>query len=358
MISVLIAASVGLIVSLLGTPFVIRLFRSRGYGQEIRADGPTTHQTKRGTPTMGGTVIILATLLGYAGAHVTQRRGPSVSGLLVLFVMTGLGAVGFLDDYIKIRKQRSLGLTVRTKFIGEAVVAVIFSVFALRYANAHGWTPASKYISFVRDTTLSVGPYLFPLLAFLLIAAASNAVNLTDGLDGLAAGSSAMVFGAYTVMAFWMYGNVCFGPRSPDPAAGCYVVRDPLDVSLISAAAMGACFGFLWWNAAPAKIFMGDTGSLALGGAFASIAMVTRTELLLMILGGLFVMETLSVILQVVSYKTTGRRMFNMAPVHHHFELAGWPETTVIIRFWILAGLAAAFGLGLFYAEFLSRGGP
>ena len=358
MISVLIAGSVGLIVSLLGTPFVIRLFRSRGYGQEIRADGPTTHQTKRGTPTMGGTVIILATLLGYAGAHVAQQRGPSVSGLLVLFVMTGLGAVGFLDDYIKIRKQRSLGLTVRTKFIGEAVVAVIFSVFALRYANAHGWTPASRYISFVRDTTLSVGPYLFPLVAFLLIAAASNAVNLTDGLDGLAAGSSAMVFGAYTVMAFWMYGNVCFGPRAPDVAAGCYIVRDPLDISLISAAAMGACFGFLWWNAAPAKIFMGDTGSLALGGAFASIAMVTRTELLLMILGGLFVMETLSVILQVLSFKTTGRRMFNMAPVHHHFELAGWPETTVIIRFWILAGLAVAFGLGLFYAEFLSRGGP
>ncbi|MGZ4664495.1 MAG: phospho-N-acetylmuramoyl-pentapeptide-transferase [Frankiaceae bacterium] len=358
MISVLIAGSVGLIVSLLGTPFVIRLFRSRGYGQEIRADGPTTHHTKRGTPTMGGTVIILATLLGYAGAHVAQQRGPSVSGLLVLFVMTGLGAVGFLDDYIKIRKQRSLGLTVRTKFIGEAVVAVVFSVFALRYANAQGWTPASRYISFVRDTTLSVGPYLFPLVAFLLIAAASNAVNLTDGLDGLAAGSSAMVFGAYTVMAFWMYGNVCFGPRSPDVAAGCYIVRDPLDISLISAAAMGACFGFLWWNAAPAKIFMGDTGSLALGGAFASIAMVTRTELLLMILGGLFVMETLSVILQVLSFKTTGRRMFNMAPVHHHFELAGWPETTVIIRFWILAGLAVAFGLGLFYAEFLSRGGP
>ena len=358
MISVLIAGSVGLIVSLLGTPFVIRLFRSRGYGQEIRADGPTTHQTKRGTPTMGGTVIIVATLLGYAGAHVAQQRGPSVSGLLVLFVMTGLGAVGFLDDYIKIRKQRSLGLTVRTKFIGEAVVAVVFSVFALRYANAHGWTPASRYISFVRDTTLSVGPYLFPLVAFLLIAAASNAVNLTDGLDGLAAGSSAMVFGAYTVMAFWMYGNVCFGPRSPDVATGCYIVRDPLDISLISAAAMGACFGFLWWNAAPAKIFMGDTGSLALGGAFASIAMVTRTELLLMILGGLFVMETLSVILQVLSFKTTGRRMFNMAPVHHHFELAGWPETTVIIRFWILAGLAVAFGLGLFYAEFLSRGGP
>ncbi len=355
MIAVLIAGSVGLIVSLLGTPFVIRLFRSRGYGQEIREDGPTTHQTKRGTPTMGGTVIIFATLLGYAGAHLAQQRGPSVSGLLVLLVMTGLGAVGFLDDYIKIRKQRNLGLTVRTKFVGEAIVAVIFSIFALRYANIHGWTPASGYISFVRDTTLSVGPYLFPLVAFLLIAAASNAVNLTDGLDGLAAGSSAMVFGAYTVMAFWMYGNVCFGPRA---AEGCYVIRDPLDISLVSAAAMGSCFGFLWWNAAPAKIFMGDTGSLALGGAFASIAMVTRTELLLMILGGLFVMETLSVILQVLSFRTTGRRMFNMAPIHHHFELAGWPETTVIVRFWILAGLAVAFGLGLFYAEFLSRGGP
>ena len=358
MISVLIAGSVGLIVSLLGTPFVIRLFRSRGYGQEIRADGPTTHQTKRGTPTMGGTVIILATLLGYAGAHVAQQRGPSVSGLLVLFVMTGLGAVGFLDDYIKIRKQRSLGLTVRTKFIGEAVVAVIFSVFALRYANAHGWTPASSYISFVRDTTLSVGPYLFPLVGL-----PADRGGVERGQPHRRAGRAGGGQLGDGVRRLHRHGLLDVRQRvlraaSPDVAAGCYIVRDPLDISLISAAAMGACFGFLWWNAAPAKIFMGDTGSLALGGAFASIAMVTRTELLLMILGGLFVMETLSVILQVLSFKTTGRRMFNMAPVHHHFELAGWPETTVIIRFWILAGLAVAFGLGLFYAEFLSRGGP
>ncbi|WP_131747415.1 phospho-N-acetylmuramoyl-pentapeptide-transferase [Frankia sp. Cppng1_Ct_nod] len=351
---VLVAALVALVVSLLGTPSVIKLFRRQGYGQEIREDGPSSHLTKRGTPTMGGTVIILATLLGYFGAHLITAKGFTASGLLVLMVMTGLGMVGFLDDYIKIRKQRSLGLTARTKFAGQAAVALAFGLLAVRFKNAGGLLPGSTFVSIVRDTDFSIGLIGFPLLAWIIIAATSNAVNLTDGLDGLAAGTSAMVFGAYVVISFWQFGNLCEpGPLTP----GCYYVRDPLDVALVAAAAMGACFGFLWWNASPAKIFMGDTGSLALGGAFASIAIVSRTELLLFVLGGLFVVETLSVILQVAFFKATRKRVFNMAPIHHHFELAEWPETTVIIRFWIVSGLAVAFGLGLFYAEFLSHGG-
>ncbi len=345
---------VALVVSLLGTPWVIRFFRRQGYGQEIREDGPSSHLTKRGTPTMGGTVIIVATLVGYFLAHLVTGIGFTASGLLVLLVMTGLGIVGFLDDWIKIRKQRSLGLTARMKFAGQAAVALAFGLLAVRFKNDAGLLPGSTYISIVRDTSLSVGIIGFPLLAWIIIAATSNAVNLTDGLDGLAAGTSAMVFGAYVVISFWQFGNLCEPGDSP---AGCYAVRDPLDVALVAAMAMGACFGFLWWNASPAKIFMGDTGSLALGGAFASIAIVSRTELLLVVLGGLFVIETLSVLIQVAFFKATKKRVFNMAPIHHHFELAEWPETTVIIRFWIVSGLAVAFGLGLFYAEFLSHGG-
>jgi phospho-N-acetylmuramoyl-pentapeptide-transferase len=349
--NVLVAALVSLIVSLLGTPFAIRFFRRRGYGQLIRDDGPTTHHTKRGTPTMGGTVIILATLLGYAVAHLAFLRGVTSSGLLVLMLMTGLGAVGFLDDFIKIRKQRSLGLTATAKFGGQAVVAIAFGVLATRFVH-RGLSPASTHLSFVRDYGLDFGAVAFVLWAYFMIAATSNGVNLTDGLDGLASGASCMVFGAYVIIAFWQFGNNCL----TQAGGNCYNVRDPLDIAVVSAAAMGACFGFLWWNASPARIFMGDTGSLALGGALAGIAMTTRTELLLIVLGGLYVVEAASVIVQVIAFRFFRRRVFNMAPVHHHFELAGWNENTVIVRFWIIAGLAVAFGLGVFYAEFLSQG--
>jgi phospho-N-acetylmuramoyl-pentapeptide-transferase len=356
--TVLIAAATSLLVSLLCTPAVVRLFRRRGYGQEIREDGPQSHATKRGTPTMGGAVIIGATLVGYAVAHLAvvnqPNRGPTASGLLVLALMTGLGLVGFLDDFIKIRKQRSLGLNAAAKFTGQLVVGLGFAVAALQFRNPAGLTPASTNLSFVRDyEAIALGSVGFVIFAYLVITATSNAVNLTDGLDGLAAGSSIMVFGAYAVIGFWQFRNSCV----LQPAlAACYDARDPLDVALVAAAAMGACFGFLWWNASPAKIFMGDTGSLAIGGAFAGIAIVTRTELLLIVLGGLFVVETISVIIQVGVFKLTRKRVFNMAPIHHHFELAGWVENTVIVRFWIIAGLAVAFGLGLFYAEYLSVG--
>ena len=358
MISVLTAAITALVLSLIGTPAVVRFFRRQGYGQEIREDGPASHATKRGTPTMGGTVILLATFAGYLVAHVialrNPGRGPTASGLLVLGLMGSLGVVGFLDDFIKIRKQRSLGLTALAKFGGQLVTGVGFAVLALQFKNKNTHlTPASTHLSFVRDYAgWSMGTIGFVVFAYLVITATSNAVNLTDGLDGLASGSMVMVLASYVIIAFWQFGNAC----TTKATAGCYEARDPLDLALIAAAAMGACFGFLWWNASPAKIFMGDTGSLSLGGLLAGLAITTRTELLLVVLGGLFVVETLSVVIQVGFFKLTRKRVFNMAPIHHHFELAGWVENTVIVRFWIICGLAVAFGIGLFYAEFLSNG--
>jgi phospho-N-acetylmuramoyl-pentapeptide-transferase len=348
---ILFAASVALLVGLLGTPAAIRIFRGQGYGQLIRDDGPTTHHTKRGTPTMGGAVIIIAALLGYTVAHVATLTGPTASGLLVLFLMTGLGLVGFVDDFIKISKQRSLGLRSGAKLAGQSVVSVAFAVLALNFADPGGLTPASDSLSFVRDTALVLTPVLFVVWAYLMIAAASNGVNLTDGLDGLATGTSTMVFAAYVLIGVFQFGQSC---TRVEPSGSCYEVRDPLDLAVLAAALMGACFGFLWWNAAPARIFMGDTGSLALGGAIAGLAITSRTELLLLLLGGLFVLISLSVIVQVGFFKATGRRVFRMAPLQHHFELVGWHEVTIVIRFWIIAGLCVAMGLGVFYAEYLA----
>jgi phospho-N-acetylmuramoyl-pentapeptide-transferase len=348
---VLAAALVSLVLSLLGTPAAIRLFRDIGYGQLIRDDGPTSHHVKRGTPTMGGTVIIAAAVIGYGAAHLFDPYGFTASGLLVLFLMTGLGLVGFADDYIKVRKQRSLGLSARAKLGGQLGVALVFALLALRFPSSDGLTPGSRQLSFLRDSTLTVGFLGFLVLAYVIVSAASNGVNLTDGLDGLATGTSVMVFGAYVVVCFWEFGNSC-----AVNATNCYSVRDPLDLAILAAAAMGSCFGFLWWNAPPARIFMGDTGSLGLGGALAGLAICSRTELLLVLLGGLFVVITLSVIIQVAVFKISHRRIFKMAPLQHHFELSGWAEVTIVIRFWIIAGLAVAFGLGLFYADFVARG--
>lgn len=361
--TILIAAVVSLLSSILCTPLVVAYFRRRGFGQEIREDGPTTHLIKRGTPTMGGVAIIGSTVLGYAVAHVIIAirggGGPNASGLLALFVFVGLGVVGFLDDLIKIRRQRSLGLRARAKFGGQLLVAVIFGVLALQFPDAHGVRPASTHLSYVRDIGLiGLGSAGFVLLSYLIIAATSNAVNLTDGLDGLAAGASAMVFGAFTLIEFLQFRNPCY----PTFHAGCYTVRDPLDLALVAASALAACFGFLWWNASPAQIFMGDTGSMALGGLMAALAILSRTELLLVVLGGLFATVTLSGIIQTGWFKYTrirtgtGRRVFRMAPLHHHFELSGWDEVTIIVRFWIVAGVAAAFGMGLFYADFVGSG--
>nr|WP_216843389.1 phospho-N-acetylmuramoyl-pentapeptide-transferase [Phytoactinopolyspora alkaliphila] len=329
----------------------IRLLADRGYGQLIRDDGPTSHHTKRGTPTMGGAVIILAAVLGYIIAHLVRPSAPSASGLLVMFLLVGLGLVGFLDDYIKIAKQRSLGLRSRAKMAGQISVAVAFGIMAINFPNDRNVTPASQAISFLRDTPIELPAAAFVIWALLMVSGSSNAVNLTDGLDGLATGASVMVFGAYTLISIWQFNQSC----SVSPGPGCYEIRDPHDLAVVAAALMGACFGFLWWNAAPAKIFMGDTGSLALGGALAGLAIMSRTELLLVVLGGLFAIITLSVILQVGWFKLSGgKRLFRMAPLQHHFELKGWAEVTIVIRFWIVAGLFVMAGVGLFYAEWVA----
>jgi len=360
--AVLLSGGLALLVSLLGTRVAIKYFTQWGYGQEIRDDGPTSHHTKRGTPTMGGVVIILATVIGYFCANLLTRTPPSASALLLLFLFVGMGVVGFLDDFIKISKQRSLGLRSKAKMVGQTVVGIVFGVLALAPAleDGRGKTPASHSISFIRD----YGRFTLPtivviLLIWLIITGTSNAVNLTDGLDGLATGACVMVFGAYMLVNIWQNNQWC-GRTGLDQPTLCYEVRDPLDLAVVSAAITGACFGFLWWNASPAKIFMGDTGSLSLGGAVAGLAIMTRTELLLIILGGLFLMETVSVMLQVSCFKVTkrltgtGRRLFRIAPLHHHFEMLGWEQVTVVIRFWIITGLCVATGLGVFYAEWVA----
>jgi phospho-N-acetylmuramoyl-pentapeptide-transferase len=264
----------------------------------------------------------------------------------------GLATVGFADDYIKIFRQRSTGLRVKTKLIGQASVALVFAVLALQFPDVNGYTPATQFVSIVRDTAifLPVGVYL--IWVWLMVAATSNAVNLTDGLDGLATGAAAIVFGAYVTIGLWQYGHGC----AQLPLSDCYAVRNPLDLAIVAAGLLGSCFGFLWWNASPAQIFMGDTGSLALGGAMAGLAICTRTELLLALLAGLLVIVTASVIIQIASFKLTGKRVFLMSPLQHHFELKGWPEVTIVIRFWIISGLLTGFGFAVFYAEWLGGG--
>jgi phospho-N-acetylmuramoyl-pentapeptide-transferase len=350
--AILLAGGLSLLFTLLGTRVAIRVLVSKGYGQLIRDDGPTTHHTKRGTPTMGGLVIILSVVGAYVLAKLITQDLPTWSGLLLLFLFIGLGTVGFLDDYIKIAKQRSLGLRSKAKAAGQTIVAVAFGWLALTRPDDRGQTPASTAISFTRDMERWTLPaLLIVVLVLVMIMGASNAVNLTDGLDGLATGASTMVFGAYTLVNIWQNNQSCL--ITPGPK--CYEVRDPLDLAVIAAALTGACFGFLWWNASPAKIFMGDTGSLALGGALAGLAILTRTEFLLAILGGLFVIITMSVILQVGFFKISGgKRIFRMAPLQHHFELKGWAEITIVIRFWIITGLCVAAGLGVFYAEWVA----
>ncbi|GLF94184.1 phospho-N-acetylmuramoyl-pentapeptide-transferase [Streptomyces yaizuensis] len=347
---ILFAGAIGLFLTLIGTPLLIKLLARKGYGQFIRDDGPRTHGSKKGTPTMGGISFILATLIAYACAKLINGETPTVSGLLVLFLMTGMGLVGFLDDYIKIVKQRSLGLRAKAKMAGQLIVGITFALLALQFADNRGNTPASMKLSFVSDFGWTIGPVLFVVWALFMILAMSNGVNLTDGLDGLATGASVMVFGAYTFIGLWQFQESCASAGDLINPAACFEVRDPLDLAVVASALMGACFGFLWWNTSPAKIFMGDTGSLALGGALAGLAICSRTELLLAVLGGLFVLITMSVVIQVGSFRLTGKRVFRMAPLQHHFELKGWSEVLVVVRFWIIQGMCVIVGLGIFYA--------
>jgi phospho-N-acetylmuramoyl-pentapeptide-transferase len=339
--AILLAATVAFLASVLITPWVVRYFRQRGFGQMIREDTEHLHGAKAGTPTMGGTAIVLAAIVGYLSARfVGVSFTPT--GLLVIGTFVAMGVVGFLDDYIKIRMNRNLGLNKTSKFVGQGTVAIIFAYVGPTFAGVE------QQFSFTRGFGPELPFALFLVWVFVMLAGTSNAVNLTDGLDGLAAGSSLQVFIAYTLVAFWQLRHPEFYAIEPAAAA---------ELGVIAAAAMAATAGFLWWNAPPASIFMGDTGSLALGGLLAALALATNTHFLLVFVGGIFVIETLSVMVQVVAFRGFGRRVLQMAPVHHHFEIQGWQETTVIVRFWIIAGIGVAIGLGVFYTDFLAVGG-
>lgn len=314
---------------------------------------------------MGGIIILLGIVFGYFVAHLIAGDVPSYSSVLVIAIMLGLGAVGFLDDFSKIRQQQSLGLSPRAKVIGQIIVATAFSALAISFPDQNGETPASLAISFIRDIDWltfaafgTIGSYIaFAIWTSLIVVSTSNAVNLTDGLDGLAAGSSILVFGAYVLISFWQFNQSCFSASLDlEVAYKCYEVRDPLDLAAVATAILASLIGFLWWNTSPAKVFMGDTGSLALGGGVAAMAIFTRTELLLPLIAGLFLILTASVVLQRAYFKLTkGRRIFYSSPLHHHYEIKGWAEVTIVVRFWLIAGFLAFAGAGIFYLEWLGR---
>ena len=340
MIRLLLAAGISVAVSLVGTRLLILALTKRRIGQPIHEDVPSGHTVKAGTPTMGGIAIVAGCVAGYLVSNLWDGVF-TWTGLISVAAVVVDEIVGFLDDWLKITRERNLGLNKRAKTIGLLAVAVGFALGMLWLTRVH------TSISFTRwdDMGIELSRGVWAVWAVVLILAASNAVNLTDGLDGLAAGSGAIVFAGYLFIGYWIFRHPSYG------------ISVGLDLAVVAAAMMGACTGFLWWNAAPARIFMGDTGSLAIGTGLAALALSSSTAMLLPILGAVFVVETLSVIIQVAAFRTTGRRVFKMAPIHHHFELMGWPETTVIIRLWMITGGATAFGIALFYREFLRAGG-
>ena len=341
MLGLLVSGSVALWVAILFTPILIRYFRNRQIGQHIREDGPATHVVKAGTPTMGGIAIVTAVVLGYVIGHAGTEIRFSRTGYLTVGVVVAFGIIGYVDDYIKVHHRRSLGLNKRAKAAAQLVCALAFAVLAVH------WAHTSTALSFTRYEAIGfdLGQVGWVVFAVLVMVGSSNAVNITDGVDGLAAGASTFCFAVLSIMGYWIFRHVAIYHVLPASA---------IDLSLVAVALAGACIGFLWWNAAPAKIIMGDTGSLAIGAGLAALCLLLDLDLLLLVIGGLFVMETVSVILQVISFRVFGRRIFRMAPIHHHFELGGWPETTVIVRFWILGGLFCALGLGIFYGDFLT----
>ncbi len=310
--------SVAFVISVVLSPIIIPFLRRLKFGQSIREEGPKSHQKKSGTPTMGGVMILLAIVIATI-IMVAQFSNLTVEIYLLLLVTVGFGILGFLDDFIKVVLKRNLGLTSKQKLIGQLIVAVIFYIVInqLNFSTEIA-IPGTNF-------GVDIGILYLPLIIFMLVGA-SNAVNLTDGLDGLLAGTAAIAFGAYAVIAF---------------------NAEQIEIALFCAAVVGAVLGFLVFNAHPAKVFMGDTGSLALGGAIAAVAILTKMEILLVIIGGVFVIETLSVIIQVISFKTRGKRIFKMSPLHHHYELSGWSEWRVVVTFWLVGLVFAVLGIYL-----------
>jgi phospho-N-acetylmuramoyl-pentapeptide-transferase len=322
------ASIVAMLLMLAAGPWFIRWLRRNEFGQNIREEGPAAHQTKAGTPTMGGALISLAVFIS-----VVIFSHLSVAVFDVMVATFGSAFIGFIDDYIKIVRKRSLGLPARYKLLLQLLLALLVGFIALRFAGIDTRVDVP-----MAHWQLNVGTVGFYTLVFLVLAGFSNAVNLTDGLDGLAAGASAIVLVALAGIAFLI------GRAQHDPGMQ--------DLMVMAGCVGGASLGFLWFNAFPADVFMGDTGSLGLGGAMAGMAILTRTELLLVIIAGLFVVETLSVMAQVISFKLFHRRVLLMAPLHHHFELKAWSETKIIVRFWILAAIFAGAGFAIYYATF------
>lgn len=308
------AAGVALIITLLCGPLLIPVLHRLKFGQSIREEGPRSHQKKSGTPTMGGLMIILAITVA-----TVLVDSLSVEVMTALFLMIGHGAIGFLDDFIKVVLKRNLGLKARQKLFCQIIMACALTYILTEYLGAS----TDVWIPFINHTII-LSPILYYILIFLVLVGTTNAVNLTDGLDGLAAGTVTVAALAYAVICM-MFGKV--------------------ELAVFCMATAGAALGFLRFNIHPAKVFMGDTGSLALGGALAAVAVLTKTEFLLVVIGGVFVMEALSVIIQVISYKTTGRRVFKMSPLHHHFELSGWSETRVVVTFWLTGVLLSIAAL-------------
>jgi phospho-N-acetylmuramoyl-pentapeptide-transferase len=343
-IAMLMAAAAAFVVTVFFTPLLIRRLRLKNFGQQIRDDGPIEHPhiAKAGTPTMGGIAIVVATVVGYLVAHIRRQSiAFATPGWALIALIVGLGIVGWIDDYLGVRAGRNLGLRKRGKTLGIVVVAAGFAWLAVYFVHT------DTHLSFTQPLDIDLGKVGLFLWIVLVVYATANAVNLTDGLDGLAAGSSALTFAAFLIIAFTEF-------RHPDIYG--VLPAQALDQAVVAAAMLGACAGFLWWNAAPARIFMGDTGSLAIGGAMAGLALLTRTHLLLPLLAGLPAVEALSVIAQVVSYRGFRKRVLRMAPIHHHFEVGGWSEFTVIVRFWLFSGICVALGIGIFYADFLRHG--
>src|SRR5213080_4179692 len=327
MVRVLIAGLAALLISILAGPRFIAFMRRKEYGQTIREEGPEHHVTKQGTPIMGGLLT-----LGVATAAFLALSKYTVPALTVFFVTLACGAIGFIDDFIKLRHRRSLGLNARWKLLLLAAVTAGVGV-----AARHQHLPTNVYVPGLGHLELSWGWYG---LLFLVIAGAANGVNLTDGLDGLAAGTGIIALFTYTAM------NVIAWIRSGPPG---HRFETKLDLAIVGAALIGGLIGFLWYNAFPAEVFMGDTGAMAIGGALAGFAIMTKTEFLLLLIGGIFVIEAVSVIVQVFTFKYLGRRVFLMTPIHHHFEMKAWSETKIMVRFWILTGILCATGFALFY---------
>ncbi len=364
MLALLFAAGFSMVFTLLLTPLFAKAFRRLNLGQFIRADTPTTHVIKRGTPSMGGVVFVTASVIGYFVGHLFGGGRPSISAMLVILMMGGVGLIGFIDDLMKVSKQNSLGLPGIYKIIGTAVIGVIFALIGINYRDSHGRSPVSTSLSFIRDLNFDflatfgviAGTIAIVLWIVFLTVSTSNAVNLADGLDGLAAGASILAIGSYIIIGYWQAIQSCYSlTTDSENYFKCYDVSSPLELATIAAAIVGALIGFLWWNTSPAQIMMGDTGAFALGGALAALAILSRTELLLVFIGGLFVIITGQVIVQRIYFKATkGKRIWKSSPYHHHFEMKGWLEVTIVVRFWIIAGLFVGAGVGLFYLEWLS----